>query len=388
MDYYDRYGKAPNAAALGTVLSQIRKDNDQVDAAWKTIDQVQQDIFSENLAGSVGLARDWVRQVGLYEGYKDYLEKSLALIQEKRKRTETYLKAEEYWREFKQIGRNMLDGGSWLFDLTHAKQRAQERIKDMRHRVPTGFHALDLALKGGFGAELIYLIAPWETGKTLFETNLIFNWLFLGISPLIFTFEEGQNQYLSRVEQLLYGVSYERLARVPKKVLEFLKNLMQSLKADVHVKWFPADTVKVSALYEYVQYVREVEGFFPDIVVVDGGKLVLPERAREKDYLEQGGVALQYRNYAKLDGIPWFVADQAKGEAKNQKDVGGEDIGGSVDKVRVADVALTLAQDEKMRARGQIAVSTRKGRLGRKHVRLVMQIDKESGRLTEDEDAG
>lgn len=386
LNYYDQYGVPPNLTSLSTVLGQLSKKDEKIRASLGTVRKVAAEVYGEDLTGSIGMAKDRIRAVGMYEGYKEYLEKSLALLQQKRRSSDTYLKAEEYWRDFKTIGTNALDAGSWLFHPDHIRHRVQDRIRDMRRRIPTGYPVLDLALKGGFGAELIYLVAPWETGKTLFETNLVFNWVMAGVKPLIFTFEEGEKQYLSRVEQLMYGCSYEHLARIPKTIIRFMEDLAKSFKSDVHVKWFPADTVKVSTLVDYIENLRETTGWSPDVVLVDGGNLVLPERRREgRDDLEQGSVSLQYRNCAKAMSVPWMIGDQAKAEARNKKDVGGEDTGGSVIKVRTADIHMTLAADDRMRANNQVAVSLRKGRLGRSKIRLVMTVDKESGRLREEE---
>jgi replicative DNA helicase len=159
--------------------------------------------------------------------------------------------------------------GSDFFD---AASHLQQRLA----RKPTGYHYLDLCLKGGWwkGSLIVFLSGP-KSGKSLWLGNMALQSVKLGNNTAYVTFELQEEIVNMRIGSNLFSVpvdEYEDWAKDQDSLKQKIKSYKNSSvipPGTLHVKEFGASTCSVNDLKTYLKKTEEVLGIKFENIFVD-----------------------------------------------------------------------------------------------------------------------
>jgi len=282
-------------------------------------------------------------------------------------------------------------------DTYDYKERFESRrklvIDDIRiaNAVPTLIPTFDMLTKGGAGAgELITVIARSGAGKSVFLVNIARGAILTNKNVLYITLELTATQIARRLDSCICNYAYEEV----KNKLDKIEYRLGELAANVKIKYWPARSISVSEIKEYIKQLQRKTGFTPDILIIDFAEYLTStyteERFRIKDI---------YANLKGLAGffqIPVYNAHQASvvklkhGYTKDDEEIEDTSVLTSDDiseaKVGVSgqsDFVLSLNQTQKERDNGTMRLWLEKVRDAPGKITIYMKYEQAKFRMTE-----
>jgi len=259
---------------------------------------------------------------------------------------------------------------------------ADEFAKEVE-RLPTGIFELDMVLRGGMArAALGTVIASSGHGKSMFLVNQAITALLAGKNVLYASLELQRSDCLARLAANLLGVETEAVERDPLEHFQQIDNYAGL--GQMHVEEFPARATNVQMMRDWTDRVENHIGKPVSLVIIDyADRFELP--AKEKGQGSAGmnnGMGMIYddlRNWAidRDKRHPFWVwtASQAvrlsDKDRKKKKRIGANDVADSINKIRSADLAVTLnsqAGGEDEEEIGELTYFVAKHRKGPPHV--------------------
>lgn len=245
-----------------------------------------------------------------------------------------------------------LSVGSDLTTLGSKFSDVDARIKRYRRGdrlfgvVPTGFQHLDSLMKGGLGAgELGVIMAAAKRGKSFGLMNIGYHNVVSADPKNIAhaSFELSEEQILKRYDLRISGRCAPMLQYAPQKFVERLsRNHRMLRRSDVRAKYWPTRKCGVNTLRSWLDTLETADKFVPDLLIVDYGDIMRPERRIGEARHEQAGIFEDLRQLAGERKIPVWTATQANRSAVMKKTVRIEDVAESFEKVQIADAVLTF----------------------------------------------
>lgn len=212
--------------------------------------------------------------------------------------------------------------------------------------VPTGFQHLDSLMNGGLAAgELGVIMAAAKRGKSFGLMNIGYHNVVSADPKRIAhaSFELSEDQILKRYDLRITGKSAPLFQYAPKKFVKRLQGNHNMLRrGDVRVKYWPTRKCSVNGLRSWLDALETAEGFAPDMLIVDYGDIMRPDRRIGEARHEQAGIFEDLRQLAGERRIPVWTATQANRSAVSKKTVRIEDVAESFEKVQIADAVLTF----------------------------------------------
>lgn len=146
--------------------------------------------------------------------------------------------------------------------------------------IPTGFNTIDLATAGLQPGQLITIIAPPKTGKSILSLQVAVNLHEDGYVPMYQSFEMFNSEQKNRHDAMRAGISHGRLIRGALKVDEEVRYKKALERMEQMHNFYLTDSPSastVSGLY------AKIEKLQPDIVFVDGVYLMVDEISGERN---------------------------------------------------------------------------------------------------------
>lgn len=218
-------------------------------------------------------------------------------------------------------------------------------------RLGIGVPEIDGWTNGGlWRGALGVIVAPTGGGKSIYLAHQYGAGLQVGINALYATLELPEPMIMARVLANLTGVTSDELAKgVNKRAREKLEELMPKLGRG-KVKFFTPYTTTADDIVHWVQEEEEELGQKIDLVVVDyGDKLGSGASGKDaSDGYKTGRVVFErLRHFAHDEGHFIWTASQAnRAAADAKKRIGMHHIADSMEKVRIADMVITIMPDE------------------------------------------
>lgn len=227
------------------------------------------------------------------------------------------------------------------------------RIRSM-HRLETGIPELDHALGGGppRGSLSVWIGRP-KSGKSMALCQQAAHGLLLGMHVALATLEVPPAVEFARVMSNLSGIPIDTIlegaeAQV-KRALEQYTGLGRLV-----VKSFPARATTCQHLWDWLELCEERAGRAVELLIVDyADRMGVPGKdGTNGTYQPMGIIYDDLRNYAVEHSMWTWTASQPKGGAgrgargKGKSYIGLDDVADSQHKVRIADLILTLNEDE------------------------------------------
>lgn len=257
--------------------------------------------------------------------------------------------------ELSQITMDVADRG-WFFEEFDQRQARRQVVAAGDDVFPTGVDRLDRALYGGLSyGELGVAVAYSKVGKTFWLIQQGFIGARMRRRVLHFPLEGGraktEDRYETRFLRSLYrdirrgDADPEMLAHARREYAILHRNLVVRGVGDLK-EW----SANVDFLLGEVNHLREVEGWVPDLIIVDYGDLLdAPgdnDRAKQKEAFRRLKALAERKGSGHPYGFAVWTASQAvrptKGADEREHVVKPRDIADCYEKVRVADLILSL----------------------------------------------
>lgn len=211
--------------------------------------------------------------------------------------------------------------------------------------VSTGFPTIDRATAGLQPGQLVTVIAPPKTGKSVLALQMAVNVHNDGFVPMFQSFEMTNREQKTRHDAMRAHISHARLTRgklTPdeerryKKALEEMENMH---------KFYLSDSVSALTV---TGLAAKVEKLQPSIVFVDGVYLMLDERTGEQgEPRALTNITRDLKQLAMAKSIPIVISTQVLLWKMRGRKVSAEAIGYSSSFYQDSDVILGLQrQDE------------------------------------------
>jgi replicative DNA helicase len=238
------------------------------------------------------------------------------------------------------------------------KQRTQDR-KDRAAGIrpptgiTTGFTILDdyLYHKGWGRKELSVLMGGAKAGKSMAMISFGINAIAAGFKVLYVTLEVASQIIAERIDANIADMAMMELGVKPHEVEEKVEAFMAKA-APFIIHEFPTGTMRVSDLRRLIEQYK-AQGLVFDLVIVDYADLMAPERVTDNVQENSKSVYVNLRGLAMQEGFGVLTATQTNREGAKKAVATATDVAEDFNKIRIADVVISLNATEEERKIGQ-----------------------------------
>lgn len=269
-------------------------------------------------------------------------------------------------RDFEKVGslmRKALDtgvnvqGGAYNFaDMMKLRtQERRDRAAGIRPPtgITTGYPAIDdyLYHKGWGRRELSVLMAPAKAGKSMALISFGINAIANNYKVLYVTLEVAANIIAERMDANISDLVMSELSVRPNAVEEKV-NAFMSKAAPFIIHEFPTGQMRVSDLRRLLEHYK-AQGTVFDLVIIDYADLMAPERITDNSIENSKSVYVNLRGLAMLEGFALLTATQTNREGAKSAVAKMEHVSEDFNKIRIADIVISINRDDAERATGQ-----------------------------------
>ena len=278
--------------------------------------------------------------------------------------------------------------------------------ENYRKVIPTGFSRLDKALYGGLGmGELGVIIAPSGVGKSSATTGFAASAAtykckdndYRGFKVLHIHFEDEDVNIKRKYYGWLTGVDAIDLSKPEFKenVKSRLKNELfeeaQMIKENLWCFHLPSGEVTVGRIEQIVKQ-GIARGFKPDLIIIDYFECLEYDSADKTDseWSKEGRTMRKLEALAHKYEVGLWVPIQGTKDSFDKEILGLSSGGGSVKKIQIGHVIITLARTQEQKKNHRVTISLEKFRAGRMDDSVMPNVKFNNGtcrfEIDEDED--
>lgn len=222
-------------------------------------------------------------------------------------------------------------------------------LQQKKNKIPTGFSDLDPLIEGGVGGgELFIFLGPpkgFKSGNMLNATIPALQSPF-GKNVTYITLELKEEKVMERYCYRLTGLNKEfLLTKTAEFDQKFEDRVQKILTGKLAIKNYPTRSATASTMRRYLDML-ESQGHKTDLLIVDYGNIMKPERNYNSDYTGIGENFESLRSIAVERDIPVITAARTNREGLMAEDLRMEHIAGSMEIAACADYVVALIQTE------------------------------------------
>lgn len=222
--------------------------------------------------------------------------------------------------------------------------------KQEENLLSTGIRRLDRAIGGLFRDDTTLIMAPSNRGKTMFLAHIAYHAVLNGLKVLAVTLEIPADRWGFRVLQRI-GLSGD-VHYLVNKMKPHISRYIRLVDGECIIRWFPARSLSIAGLEGLIER-YSIQGYVPDLVIVDYLEEMQPGKFDETDRGGQRGVAQGLCNLSKRFNIHVMSATQTNKEALNKLIITEKEMGQNYGKYQVVDGVFALCQTEDEYANNQ-----------------------------------
>ena len=236
-------------------------------------------------------------------------------------------------------------------DLTAAPETRFDEYLSIKTRpngllgMATGFKTIDQATAGLQPGQLVTIIAPPKTGKSVLAMQMAVNIHRDGFVPMFVSFEMNNIEQQQRHDSMRARISHARLTRgaLHKDEEERYKAELEAMKS-MH-KFYLSDSVSAMTV---TSLSAKVDKLKPDVVFVDGVYLMLDEVTGESNTPQAlTNITRSLKRLGQVKEVPVVISTQVLLWKMKKRQVSADAIGYSSSFYQDSDVILGLQkQDE------------------------------------------
>ena len=259
---------------------------------------------------------------------------------------------------------------------------------DRANMIRTGLAGLDQAIGGGWINGTLSLIAAASGGgKSRAMAYFAAQALLQGKKVIYVTLELDEDETLANVVASLMDKEWwEIMSADPQKKLEYqgqAEELSEKLESNLKVKFYINKTISTQTIMAYLMRLRSVEGFTPDLLIVDYMDLLLPiekpkGRSEESDYSALGIVCFDLIKLGKMFNVPVISGSQLN---RSAFDISGDQVvsmaslSDSARKVFNCHNLITINRNPTEKEEGKARLYTAKARTGHQNEIIYTNYD-------------
>ena len=315
----------------------------------------------------------WVNELGIiYKDYKNLLDgKERNDFEFVKKTTNSFIQVQELKNLSESDIKNIVDNNS-LESLDKVLEKIRniinigtededpddaedfdETLFTQRYRdfISTGLVELDNIITGLPKGKLGMILAGQGVGKSTILTNFSVNAFKQGKKVLHVIFGENEIRDVKLlISSSLTGMSFKDAQKEPdvatKKTKEAISKIKTKTLGLIKIMRFPSNEMTVPKLKNWIIKYQQKVGYKFDQINIDYVDEMVSHLSNQNNPYqgEKEVVAAILDMFVEFDICGW-TATQAKKEANNKKQLDLNDSGGSVAKVKKAQVVLTIGRD-------------------------------------------
>lgn len=315
--YIEAYSTPINETDLRNEITKMYYDRQKQDVVIDEYYDEIAELFKIDLAISKEYTEDLLRKFAQNKEMESVLNKGLELVD----RNKDLMPILTDVTKALTIGSKLRTGYDYF-------EMAQERFArghdiETASKVSTGIRKLDQYLRGGLACgELGIVAAPWNRGKTALLVNFSYGAL-KRFKNVVYICLEGRIEDVAmRFDQLINQTDKDTLLKEhlrveeseePNQYLKYLVYIDKKLKSKLILQGFPADTVTVADIEQYIMHEQLLDQIEFDLIVIDYlnkcKKNIRDESWMGASYREGQGLAVKLNK-------PMWSAAQVKADEK------------------------------------------------------------------------
>lgn len=351
-DYYEKYGYSPTMDVLVEEVTQMcQKTKSKQKLEEDYLQAIQQ--MSELELNDIDYIKDKILSFGKRQALVDAILESAEIL-EKESDTQ-YAKIEKLTKDALLVGEGINDLGSDIYEGVEERFVSYLNSEDVIERIPTEMEMLDQCLGGGLGrTEMGVVVAAPGLGKTTTLVSIGSAAVENGYDVLHISLENNEKQILRNYDMRLLKKGMDYIKDNVDKSIAAMFNIKKFRKGKLKVKKYPTKTITVNTVRALLDQLKAVEGFVPDVLIIDYGMLLKPlhnyadKRTGIEDNYEQ------IRALADDYNCAVWTAAQGNRSALSKKIVTMADLAECFAIANTADVMVCLCQTKKEKLKGDI----------------------------------
>jgi replicative DNA helicase len=370
-DYFDEFQK--------TLINHAKKYYDdrgtiiRFDTLRDRVSFNEKGIIKEQLLGLI----DKVEELKV-EDQKEVQETSTALFI-KRNMREAILQAAADWRNNKwdAIQKNIEDA----LKAGQPKDTGHDYFKDVNKRLSKDFRVpiplmndLDELIGGGVSpGEIAVVIAPPGGGKSMALVKFASTALLAGKNAVYYTLELSEEVVGQRFDACINDIMLNHVWDYPEYISEKIEEVA-ALGGGLKIKEFLEGGVTINTIKAHLKTL-EIEGFIPDVIVVDYLGLMKPLGSYAEKRHALTDITEGLRNIANNYRVPVLTAHQTNRTAIQEERITTAHIGESLGIIATVDLALGLGRPDEMKEEGRAMLGIIKNRMGQDGIYRLLIFD-------------
>ncbi|MFA6049855.1 MAG: DnaB-like helicase C-terminal domain-containing protein [Candidatus Paceibacterota bacterium] len=370
INYYLKYKEFPSLELLATISAGELKNPADEGIRGQVHDFLVRVSQNRDL-GDLGYVKEKSLEFCKKAGLQKALDQSVDLIQ-----TEKYEKVVEIIKKAISAGNEHSPGLDLMSDV---EARYSETF---RRTVPTGIPELDQrkVLNGGLGAgELGVVIAPTGVGKSHFLVHVGAQALLQGKNVLHYTFELNERAVGIRYDSHLLEIDSIECHEHKQYIKEYYEKNAETL-GRLRIKYYPTGGATVNTLRSHIDKLA-VEGFIPDLLIVDYAGIMRSTEKYELLRLELKKIYEELRSFANELDVPTWTATQSNKEGADKDYVDLTNMAEAYGQAHVADFVLGLSRKALNKSTGYGNVFVAKNRAGVDGIQYQIHLDAARSKL-------
>lgn len=349
--YFERYKKAPgDKTIIASLLRDAAKDKSLPPELLRLAVGVTHKLFETDVSDREYVA-DQCATFARHQAVTRAVLDSVALIEKRDFTAIATLVRKAVDTGISSTG-NAYDYGAML------KARTKERVDREAGVLPptgitTGYKVLDNCLyhKGWGRRELAVLMGGAKAGKSMGMISFGVNAIAAGYRTLYVTLEVASSIIAERIdanvaERAMFELG-THIHEVEEKVAAFMAKA-----APFIIHEFPTGTMRASDLRRLIEHYK-AQGITFDLVVVDYADLMAPERVTDNVQENSKSIYVNLRGLAMEEGFACLTATQTNREGAKKAVATATDVAEDFNKIRIADVVISINKTEEERALNQ-----------------------------------
>lgn len=352
LSYHKTYNRLPDDDEIMAEFADNAIISKLVDNVFELLDDEDNLDYAESMA--IQFAQEQAAKIAVLECMDDIERGILSSL---RPRIESALR----------VGQDLSDVGISVRDDAHI-YLVEDPLDDI---IPTGIYHLDLALNGGLArAEFGYVMGPSNVGKTYTLVNFGMGAASrLSRKPICvthLTFEVSAEKAAARYAARITGRGYEPIREsLDEYLIDFERMGNLRLNGKIRIKHWPAGTCGMDDVKRYLDKLSMLD-YNTDLLIVDYPDLMMHERIGEFRH-NLAHTATQLSGLVSDRNMAGWGAAQSTRTSYFNEIVDLSDVAEDINKVRTADVVLTLNQSKEEYDLKQLRIFGAKNREGAKY---------------------
>lgn len=365
LNFYKKHNIVPNVKIVKAIVEKYCSLNENADS--KQLNEIVDDALSLDFGAECEQAIsenliNFVRRQALWTSMMDNAD-------DIEKNPDSVL--DNCLNRFDKINKLTLSGKDLGMDFFKEEdlEKHWDFIRNPEDRISSSWSALDIYMNGGVwkqGRCLAAFVGQAGLGKSLFLSNLAYNYLKQGLKVVVISLEMSQDVYAMRFDAHISGHDINHLRDSEESAISSIKEFYKNHPtSNLYIKEYPPRAVRCHDIEMYLDNLKMAGKKF-DVVIIDYLNLVLPNHSTDSMYRDIQAVSEQLRSLSYKYECPFWTATQANTDGINNENIDLQNVSESRGITHTLDFLGGLFQTPDDRENGFIKMRILKNRFGGK----------------------